>query len=213
MKKIHLWLPNTSTNDETILRNAAISLASYACNGTTGRNLGDPVFDEITEGRAGSKGYSSCGDLCHWLLKNLGCRDENLVNRSDDGGKTPWKSGVNISMLVYGSKNAWTNCTPTQLPKPGDICWIGNDDASTHVFVVENFDLDNGILQSYDYGQWFSGSPGGQHRTRKLTNQNGIIFADTRRVHGFIDISKVYLSESAIVPDNFSKGQIDENPY
>ncbi len=213
MKKIHLWKDGSAKIDEDILRNAAISLVEHACNGMIGRNLGDSVFNEVTESRAGSKNYSSCGDLCAWLLARLGCRDEKLVNRNDDEGKTPWQSGVNISKLVYGSGNAWTACTPTQTPKPGDIVWIGNSDADTHVFVVDNFDLVGGVLQSFDYGQWFNGAPGGQHRTRKLSIQNGNVFADTRRVHGFIDLSKVFFASSAVVPDDFEGGVLDENPY
>jgi hypothetical protein len=64
--------------DEDTLRAAAVEAARFACNGTAGRVLGDPVFELVTEERNHGKGYAACGALAHHVLRELGCRDERV---------------------------------------------------------------------------------------------------------------------------------------
>ena len=97
-------------------RNQACALALYAVNGDAGRNVGDLIHEQVTEGRrrqwedarkagaawalAMKAGYHSCGDLVAWMLTRLGCRDEALVNRTDDGGIRAWQPGRNVTNIT-----------------------------------------------------------------------------------------------------------------
>lgn len=63
--------PLRSFLDEDTLRATALEIARFACNGAAGRVQGDPVFNAVTEGRGKWKGYSACGDLAHYLLREL----------------------------------------------------------------------------------------------------------------------------------------------
>src|SRR6186713_653784 len=85
-----------------VLRTIATHLLDYAVCGDRGRNESDKVYDSITEHR--DRGvmrakYSSCGDLGHWLVYRLGCR-ETWVNRAENGG---WRVGLNVNLL-YGKQ-------------------------------------------------------------------------------------------------------------
>src|SRR5215204_2214250 len=94
--------------DESLLRAAIVANARYGCNGAAGRNQGDPVFEEIVEGRQKWAGYSSCADLVHWCLRRAGFRDERVLNREDDDGAVPWRPSVNVSRLVYATGQAFS---------------------------------------------------------------------------------------------------------
>lgn len=200
---------------------AAIALVRFAVDAPRGRRVGDPVHEWVTEGRrkqyeialvAGAEwaiklsktgGYSSCGDLAHWLLMCLGVRDERYVNRSDDGGQHPWIAGVNISRLV--ALPAYVKAAAGLAPKPGDITHVAGPD---HVAVCELFDPDAGESSSYDYGQ-----PYGANRKRVVVQRGATWIIGGRVLQGWVDIERVKLVESAIVPDDFKLGELDENPY
>jgi hypothetical protein len=123
-------------------RDVAVALAAYATNDGRGRGLGDPVHELVTEGRRlaneqrrrhGSPEvpYYSCCDLGHWLLSCLGCTDEAVVNRTDDGGHVPWLVSVNFSRL-RGAKAF--RLARGVVAQPGDILLI--DHAGGHAAVV-----------------------------------------------------------------------------
>jgi hypothetical protein len=206
--------------DIDTLRAAAVALATFAVNGAMGRDVRDPVHEWVTEGRrlqyeiAHSAGaawtrkippYSSCGDLAHWLLTCLGCRDERFVNRTGDGGKVPWKAALNISRLV--SLPAYVSAVRAkgQVPAPGDIVYVAPPD---HVAVVTDWDEHEGMVTTCDYGQ-----PYGKRNRKALIRRNTTTFIGTRTLLGWVDISRVDLSETAIVPNDFDGGVPDENPY
>lgn len=213
MKRVYLRTPNE-------IRAASVALARYACDGERGRHVGDPVFELVTEGRqsrtdkahkAGAQmvPYSACGDLCHWVLRCLGVRDERLVNRSDDGGQTPWQVGVNVSR-ISGSKLL----TRGQLPEPGDIVWIGPDTPTGmhHVFICAA--CDGSTLVSYDYGQVDDvGRAAGAKKARAIQRVEDRYALGFRYLRGIIRIVDVPIKESAIVPDDFPLGELDDNPY
>lgn len=143
-------------------------LLDLATNGDIGRGEGDEVYKRITEGRDFGKGYSSCGDLCHWLLFRLGVRLP-FVNRAEFTG---WKSGQNIARLCF-SKAPSHNFRLGEPYEAGDILAIWNkaDTTDAHVLVVRECQLSSalekhGIVKSADYGQ-----PGGERRTRSLAGQ------------------------------------------
>lgn len=155
------------TLDRELLRAVMIANARFACNGATGRNQGDPIFEEVVEGRQRWPGYSSCADLVHWCLRRAGFRDERVLNREDDDGSLPWRMGVNISRLVYATGSAfswWKPGRPFDL-EPGDMALIG-ENGQEHVFIAAAVTADNVI--SYDYGQWFNGKHGGRQVTRRI---------------------------------------------
>jgi hypothetical protein len=207
--------------DEAILRETALALAAYATAQGAGRDAGDTVFERITEGRLSGnmarrkKGspevpYSCCGDLAHWMLFALGCRDERLVNRDTDGGETPWAMGANITRL--GGSGLVQKAGPGLRPKPGDILFL--DQHGGHVCVLRSWDEGDLIIEPYgtvmteDYGQ-----PMGRRRTRKLTSVRGALFLDGAPLRWWLPLDRVRLTESALCPPGYEGGVEDENPY
>lgn len=205
--------------DRVLLRRAAKALAEFATNGSVGRSLGDPVHEWITEGRRSEyeralkqgaawaknmpAGYSSCGDLPHWMLMCLGCRDERYVNRSDDGGDVPWRSGVNIARLrslpAYRSPFVYDG-------QPGDIMHVASPD---HVAVIRRASYMTREIESHDYGQPYAAMKLHTLLRRSETQ----ILVGARVLQGVIDIGAISYVESAIVPNDFDGGTPDENPY
>lgn len=160
-----------------LLRDEAIRLAIHACNGFTGRVLGDPVFEEVTEGRAKWPKYSACGDLAHWILWMLRIR----ANRNDDGDGDPWKVGYNLSAIVYGMPGAFIWNAPGKRPKPGDILYVSHPE---HVCIL--LDISNGVATTADYGQWDPNTDKPCGRLVKRTFD--CVSLGKRRLRGWLDI-------------------------
>jgi hypothetical protein len=158
---------NPAALDEALLRAVMVHNARFACNGAAGRNQGDPVFEEVVEGRQKWAGYSSCGDLIHWCLRRAGFRDERVLNREDDDGEIPWRVSINVSRLVYATGHAfswWKKGNPLGL-RPGDMALVG-ENGQEHVFLVA--EVTEETITSYDYGQFFNGKHGGKRTTRRI---------------------------------------------
>jgi hypothetical protein len=184
--------------DDLKRREHAVALATYAVNGTLGRNVGDPVHEEVTEGRrrqleqalrAGQawarnmpQGYHSCGDLAAWMLWRLGCRDESLVNRTNDGGTRAWVPGRNLAVIA-GSR-AFVNAAPGREPRPGDILFLNQNGG--HVGVLLEWDEAAGRCASADYGQ-----PYGRRRSRRITRRSGALLLDGVTLRGWLDLDRV----------------------
>jgi len=165
---IHLGMPNDPfVLDEAQLRAAIVANAAFACNGGEGRIHGDPVFDEVVEDRQRFPRYSGCADLVHWCLRRCGFRNERILNRDDDGGKKPWRSGVNVSRLVYaaGSAFSWWKRGALLNVIPGDMALLG-DPGREHVCIVA--EVTEQLVTSYDYGQVLGGKPAGRKVTRHV---------------------------------------------
>jgi len=211
------------------VRSAAVALAKYAVDGDRGRVVGDPVHEWITGGRraqyeralaAGLQwavdmpaGYSSCGDLAHWLLLCLGVRDERFLNRSDDGGVHPWGVCTNISRLV---RSPWYVDFDGELALPGvgDILRVaspGRAALSEHVAVLTEI-VDARQWVTADYGQ-----PHGCRRVCPLRDTGSGLIVRGRVLQGFVSLARVVASgaliETAIVPDDCAIGEPDDNPY
>jgi hypothetical protein len=187
-------------------REVALALAAHATRDGQGRNVGDPVHELITEGRTrgneerrqrGSPEvpYSSCGDLAHWLLMSLGCLDERLVNRSDDGGTTPWKIGANLSRLA--SYPAYEHTALGIFPIPGDVLLF--NDRAGHVCVLRSWDESTLHAVTEDYGQ-----PYGRRRQRILSHRGNGWLLDGRALDGWLDIDAVPLDGPARLPDGMA---------
>ena len=175
---------------EELLRAAAVAAARFACNGSAGRVLGDPVFNTVTEGRAQWKGYSACGDLAHYVLRELGFRDEHVLNRSDDGGQVPWRTGVNLSRIVYSSSPAFVWAKPKLRPKPGDILYMA---PAEHVCVLEALDEGAASIATFDYGQfnYTLGKPSGKRCVRAFAASEKSLRVGARVLRGWLDIAKL----------------------
>ena len=136
--------------DDLTRRDTVIRLATYAVNGDKGRDRGDPVHEEVTEGRyaqwvdakarkaswAVGMVYSSCGDLVAWMLYRLGCRDERLVNRTADEGQTPWMPGRNVTNVV--SHRAYCKAGRGAEPQPGDVLYEAAENVQRTITVVKH---------------------------------------------------------------------------
>jgi hypothetical protein len=137
----------------------------------------------------------------------LGCRNEKIVNRDFDGGFVPWKIGVNVARLV-GSP-WYVKAVQGKLPKQGDITHVCGAPNTDHIAVLERLDLAKKRQWSFDYGQ-----PYGRHKELQVAAASpGSIWIGGRMLRGWIDIAKVALTESAIVPNDFVGGILDDNPY
>ncbi len=214
MKNVHLFADGVPSEDE--LRRAAIALVRYAVDagGANYRRRGDPVFEEVTEGRCSYSKYSSCGDLCHWLLFRLGVRDERIVNRSTDGGVIPWASGKNLSRLVYCVGKAFVYAKSQAFSaKPGDILYVRYPE---HVCVLESAPAGAHLNQPFnvttcDYGQVIEHAQAGVIRTVPLTQKfvNGRFEQKlgSRELVGWVDISKLRLDTWALLEDWMEAGE------
>ncbi len=159
--------------DESLARNLAKQLLTYACNGDKCRpEKGDHVYDAVTENRDCGPKYSSCGDLGHWLLYRLGVR-LGMVNRQENLG---WGMGKNVSKL------AW--CPYSKVPTHDDafdcgdiiIIWSKPDSTDAHVMcVLEDHEIDGTReIVTANYGQ-----PGGKILTSKVAYSK---FGNTERM-------------------------------
>lgn len=134
-------------------REVARDWCNFAVADEAGRVANDPAYRRITEGRDRGPSYSSCGDLAHWLLFVLGCR-EPWINRVEHNG---WRGGLNINLLaappVGVNPIAESNLDPTTL-ETGDVAliWKRSDATDAHALIVDHIDA-AGLLHSWDYGQ------------------------------------------------------------
>jgi len=183
-------LPNRTYPTEAVLRQAAVEIATFACDGDNGRVLGDPVFEMVTEGRAKYKKYSACGDLAHYVLAQLGVRDEALVNRDSEGGTVPWKVGVNLSRIVYQSGNLFIWARPNLRPKPGDILYVSPPD---HVCILESIDEAAKTITVLEYGQWDTKAqkPSAKRRVAKFSADAKSLKAGSRLLRGWLSIARI----------------------
>lgn len=175
---------------EQELRDAATLIARYACNADEGRVLGDPVFEEVTEGRNHWPKYSACGDLPQFMLMKLGLRDERIVNRSDDGGTQPWSIGQNLSKLVYRTGKAFVWTTITKRPKPGDVLYVALPE---HVCVLDRLDETAGTVSTFDYGLFDAkkGKPAGRRCVSRFRVQGKQLLVGNRILRGWLDIARI----------------------
>jgi hypothetical protein len=182
--------PNRTYPTEDALRAEAVRLARHACNGEHGRTYGDLLFEAVTEGRQKWQGYSACGDLPMWMLRELGFRDERLLNRNDDGGVVPWQIGQNLSKLVFNPLGAFVWATGTKRPKPGDVLYVSKPE---HVCILESLNEPAGTIITLDYGQWDYKvmKPAGRRLTRRFVVSGRTLQVGTRTLHGWLDLARL----------------------
>jgi hypothetical protein len=162
------------TGEEVDARIASVpALLDWACiGGTTDER--HPNYVEVTEGRDVAAGYSSCGDLAHWLLYRMGCRQE-WVNRKEHRG---WAVGKNISLLAFVAP---LSCRRSPFPgiraEPGDIFiqWDHPGGEDAHVFLCRRDQPLPGQMTVAEYGQ-----PGGHIRDKYVSGRNGYLYSGRR---------------------------------
>ncbi len=157
--------------------------------------LGDPVFEEVTEGRARWPGYSCCGDFGHYVLSRLGLRDETIVNRNDDGGTKPWAVGKNLDLLVYRTGGAFVWAKASRRPKPGDILYVAMPE---HVCVLDNLDEQTGRICTCDYGlrDGKTKRPAGRRCLSTFVAKEGLLYIGKRVLRGWVDIERLFPNEA-----------------
>lgn len=175
----------------SLLRQQAVALVqSYV-----GYSLNDPQFEEVTQGRNHSSGYSACGDLINFVMFRLGCRDQSIVNRDEPSAGLSWHVGENISRPYNGAKAAgiWTNVADGVDPAPGDLCLIGQwPNEQEHVFCV--LDVNGNEWTSGDYGQVnASGQPSSKLVSRTRSGNK----LGSRTIIGWINLDALSLSAAA----------------
>jgi hypothetical protein len=207
------------------LRRASAAIALWAVDHERGRAVGDPVHDWVTEGRraqyeralaAGAAwalampaGYSSCGDLVHFVLWALGCRDESVINRDTDGGSVPWRVGVNVSRIVRSPWYVRFGVDASlELPELGDALHV----ASPHHVAVLVDDSNAEQWLTADYGQ-----PHGRRRVAQLRDVATGLLVRGRNLEGYVSLAEAHRAgafvETAIVPVDCDVGELDDNPY
>lgn len=154
-------LPWPTPIDIHSARLLAVHLCEYACNGSRGRpEKGDPVYNAVTEGRDFGAGYSSCGDLPHWMFETMGVRMQFLNRES-----MQYRLGRNISSL----------CSVSAIPSKGQrfesgdvlVIWNKPNSGDAHALVV--LDDRGEELQAAQYG-----APGGQITwTKRMADRLG----------------------------------------
>lgn len=179
---------NILTSDRKIDVEAAtqswVELMEFFTNGTQGYQMGEDVFEYISEHRqqqseawrrqqfaAGKKPdgpYSGCTDLAqaglvcmlggdiHQLSPAQEQFARKVINRGEAWG---WIPQVAVSRLRYGTGSRFKVLNRGQVwaPPPVSICIIG-ENGQEHVLVPKEV-TDNQMV-SYDYGQFWSRKPG-----------------------------------------------------
>lgn len=163
----------------------AVELVEYACGYGKGRPESDPVYQAVTEGRdrgAAQKGYSSCGDLAHWLYFRLGVRSKWL-NRVEHLG---WKTGANVSRLAWEAPHVTDPATSERFGA-GDvgIIWSKPTGTDAHVLVVLE-DQQPRALFVGEYGQ-----PGGHLATRITSYHGALINIGPRAIRRRLELERV----------------------
>ena len=162
----------------------------WACGPKQAVDQHDPIYQQVTEGRdKPTKGYSSCGDLGHWILYRLGARLP-WVNRAEHLG---WRVGKNVSALCWGPAPA-RDYAPGMKLEAGDIViiWGRPDGTDAHVMCVVDHDPGARVLCTAEYGQ-----PGGALRNHVYNDDNGGMKFGRRSVHKVLLLKDVIAQADA----------------
>lgn len=172
----------------------------------TGGSVGDPLFEEVTQGRADAKGYSACGDLINFVLYRIGCRDPGIVNRAESQDGLKWHITENLGRPVSGAKRvgAWVPYKKGLLPRPGDLYLIGQwPDEIQHM----------GVVLRAGPSSWLTADYGGVNELGQQSSGIGERAFDgtrlgklRRRVQGWIDIDLIPKTAAARLPAGKRKG-------
>jgi hypothetical protein len=202
---------------EDEVRANALALASYATDGANGRGIRwdngvpteDGIHHEVTEGRrlefeiafhrgdawavalAKTGGFSTCGELPHWLLYRLGCR-EPWINRA---AFTGWRGGKNITLLDVSGCTVRPSAGSAARPKPGDVIMLRGAPGTEHVEVVAEWNEDDSGYVAHAGGQ-----PHLARVTRRVSTMRGAFMVGAKSVIWWLDLDRVPLTVQPELP-------------
>jgi len=163
----------------------AASWLEWACGPKHAVAETDPRYQQVTEGRdKPTKGYSSCGDLAHWLYFRLGFRLP-WVNRAEHLG---WRLRRNVSALCWPPAPARDHA-PDDKFEAGDvfILWGRHDTRDAHVVCAVDHIPEQRVLLTAEYGQ-----PGGALKNHLYrVDAHGHIVLGTRTIHRVVPLEAV----------------------
>lgn len=152
--------------------------------------------------------FSSCAVLAHWMLLQVGCRQDWIDHPKAPGG---WRGdGGIVGRLTYrgpGSNDLARPWTPDCDVQGGDIVIISRGTASqwTGVHVVCHIDSDSeGVWSTAEYGQ-----PGGKLRLCKLDGDRlrAVLHGGSLSTGRHI---RSWLSLDAVLRDAYARGLLVE---
>jgi hypothetical protein len=153
-------------------------------------DLGDAVMAELCQGRGGWARYSSCGDLGHYLLDAVGCRDGRLVNRDDPFTGRKWAVSQNMSKLLQGGRElrCWVDARGAARPPPGVIAMVGDRSKGEQEHVLVPLLWTGDTLLSADLGQANdAGKQCGRFVERTFRVEGGRPLLGSRHLLGWVD--------------------------
>lgn len=189
-------MSNGITGEEIDERRAHVRpLLDWACAGGP-QDERHPHYAAVTEGRdPADPKYSSCGDLAHWLLFRLGCR-QPWINRAEHKG---WRVGRNVSALAFEAPTS-VRRTPHagSIFDTGDvlIVWNRADGTDAHVMVVHEFDVSalRAGAPRLVVGEF--GQPGGHVKERPLLLRGDDLYVGARQVQRWLPLH-IVLTDAA----------------
>jgi len=186
-----------------VRRDMARAWCDYATDGDKGRTLKDPIYQQISEFRDHGGDYSSCGDLAHWLLYRLGCR-EDFVNRVEGGH---YRSGLNVNLLharpVGSNAEAEIWDGEFESLEVGDILvyWSNATATNTHVNVFESYH--DGALSTWDYGQGPFGGQGSDPNPIEAKKRTRLVSEMVRPIKSVLRLGNVKFAAEPDVPPGY----------
>lgn len=179
--------------DGDALRRAAVSIAREAVHG--GPKLGDPMFEQVTEGRASWPGYSACADLPQYMWARLGLSLPKLDNRGPH-----FEPSLAITKIVSRTGDAYVPADSGAMPQPGDVPFWAELVKTTvreHVGVLISPVLpsaDGWRFRTADYGQRGGpeNKPSAAERDRVMRREGGLlVLPDGRSLRGWVDLVRL----------------------
>ncbi len=200
-----------------VVRGAIVAVTAYACNGTEGRFQGEPIFDEVTEGRQDATdrarlqnpsldAYSGCTDLFSYAGEAVGVEDETFVNRNDDGGRKPWQVGGGPTFITRADWYRSIVGHPDLMASvgPGDALVVASP---WHVCMVVAVDIEGGTITVDEYGGFDTkkGKACGRRATHTLKRVGAQWILRNRVVQGFVSATEFAkrITGIARMPDDY----------
>jgi hypothetical protein len=193
---------------ETALREYVEQLMSYYVPST----WEDQAMVEITQGRAQAARktnnfFSTCGELCHWVLERIGYRGP-VLNRTinEPKCKKKWKDQLNIGRLYFTAmkKGVFVRSKPGITPNMGDLVFIyqalpKGKMKREHVLVFKEQFIKDGQLywRSWDAGQGGRITQKSRICERKVKTGKYHTTLGGRRVAGWVNIALLDLTARA----------------
>jgi len=181
--------------DGEALRRAAVGVALSAVHGNP--KLGDPVFEQVTEGRASWPGYSACADLPQYVWERLGLLSS--MPALDNRG-AHFEPSLAMTKIVSRTGDAYIPADSGAMPQPGDALFWAEMPVKTtvreHVGVLISPVLpsaDGWRFQTADYGQrGENNKPSAAQRDRVMRREGGLlVLPDGRSLRGWVDLVRL----------------------